>query len=120
MGTNESQPPERARRRKPARSERFAAQWAPAIHAELLEAWGARDEGPMPTREDAERVARERTRLLIEGLGEWAEVSPKVLDLNEKAARPGRRGWHRNAWPKRGRHDSDPPWWGFMFDDDEE
>jgi hypothetical protein len=121
MDTKDSMPSKETRRLKrprPTRAERFARQWAPAIHAELLEAWGARDDGPMPTAEDAEKLATERTRLLVDALGDWAEVSPKVMDLNQKAARPGRRGWRRNAWSRLRRFDSGPRWW-FFFGDEE-
>lgn len=123
MASKDSMPPKGTRRRKqqrPARSERFAKQWAPAVHAELLAAWGARDDGPLPTSADAEKVAQERTRLLVEALGDLADLSPKVLDLNQKAARPGRRGWRRNAWSRRRRFDSGPSWRWFLFDDDED
>lgn len=122
MGTKKSMSPKEARRRKrvrPERAERFAKQWAPAVHAELLAEWGRRNDGPMPTLEDAEDLAAQRVQLLVDGLGELAALSPKVMDLNEKSARPGRRGWRRNAWPKKRRFDSGPRWWWF-FDDDEE
>ena len=120
MGTESTTPREKKRRRKrarPSRADRFAQEWAPTIHVELLVAWGAADDGPMPTREDAERIAQERTALLVDGLGEWAETSPKLLDANQKSARR-RRGWRRNAWPKKRRNDGDDgPWWSYWYDD---
>jgi hypothetical protein len=123
MGTEKSLSPTEARRRKrvrPTRAERFAKQWAPSIHAELLAEWGRRNDGAMPTLEDAEELAAQRVKLLVDGLGELAELSPKVMDLNEKSARPGRRGWRRNAWSRERRFDSGPRWWFRLFGDDEE
>jgi hypothetical protein len=123
MGTKDSMSPKETRRRKrarPTRAERFAKLWTPAIHAELLAEWGQRNDGPMPTVEDAEKLAVERVQLLVDGLGELAELSPKVMDLNEKSARPGRRGWRRNAWSKERRFDSGPRWWFRLFGEDEE
>jgi len=122
MGIKDSMSPKETRPRKrarPSRAERFAKQWAPAVHAELLAEWGRRNDGPMPTSADAEKLAGERVRLLVDGLGEFAELSPKVMDLSEKAARPGRRGWRRNAWSRKRRFDSGPRWRWF-FEDDEE
>src|SRR5690242_12767107 len=123
MTTKDSMPSEESRRRskrRPTRSERFTKQWAPAVYAEMLAAWGARGDGPLPTIEEARNVAAERTQLLVEALGELAEVSPEVLDLNQKAARPGRRGWRRNAWPTQRRFDSGPSWRWLLFDDGED
>lgn len=121
MATKDSMSPKeggRRKRQRPARTERFAKQWAPAVHAEMLAAWGARDDGPIPTHEDAEKLAAERVQLLVDGLGDLAELSPKVMDLNEKSARPGRRGWRRNAWSKKRRFDSGRWWWS-TWDDEE-
>jgi hypothetical protein len=119
--TNESMSPEdepRRSRSRPSRSEKFAKDWADSVYVELLEEWGRADEGPMPTRADAEREARERTELLLDGLGEWAQLSPKVLDLNHKTARRVPRGWRRNAWPRREPGDGDG-WWRFLFGDED-
>jgi len=121
MDTEKSSAPQekwRRKRARPSRTEKFVDQWAPAVYVELLQHWAATDDGAMPTREDAERVARERTELLLAGLGEYAEAPPKLLDLNQRSKRPGRRGWRRNARPKEKRDDGDGWYWNDLFGDD--
>lgn len=119
MGTNRTSQKRRKHKDNP-RADRLAREWAAAVHVELLAAWGRSDDGPMPTRADAEKVARERVDLLIDGLGEWADASPKLLDLSEKTVRRGRRGWSRNAWPKERRDDGDGSRWWYRFFRDED
>lgn len=99
------------KRLRPSRTDRFVEQWTPAVYVELLQEWAATDDGPMPTREQAEELARSRTLLLLEGLGEYAEASPKMLDLNQRSKRRGRRGWRRNARPLTKRDDGDGWYW---------
>jgi|SRR5690348_17860722 len=107
----------RKRDRRPAREERLVRDWAEEVYVELLEAWGKASDGPLPTYEDAITVARERTALLTEGLGEWADASGRLLDRNEKATRR-KRGWRRNAY-RTGGPDDWRWWWRNLFRDDD-
>lgn len=88
----------------PARTVRERlAEWLDVLteeaYADALRHWASRDDGPLPTREDARRDAEDRARLLLEGLGGWSTASPDLLDVQQQE---DERAWQRerrqNAW----------------------
>jgi hypothetical protein len=46
---------------------------------ELVLEWAGRDDGPPPTRADAEEQVRAELEVLCRGLGRWAAVAPEEL-----------------------------------------
>ena len=49
---------------------------ATGVHAQMIREWGARNDGALPTRDDALDQAAEEVDLLLEALGPWGEHNP--------------------------------------------
>lgn len=59
------------------------------VHNDLLVAWGAADEGDLPTWDDAMAIADHEFEILCNALGSWAERSTtEVFPRSQRRRRP--------------------------------
>lgn len=68
---------------------------ADRIYHDMLLAWAAVDDGPVPSREQARERALDEVEVLVRALGEWAELPAHRLwptaDLARRTSRRARR-----------------------------
>jgi hypothetical protein len=72
------QSPERIARIKERASVVLAAR-AEALWREMILQWAVVDEGRLPTRADAERIAQNELEVLCRGLGRWSALEPREV-----------------------------------------